>query len=181
MIAAMFMLLAAAAEGGPASPFDVNLGLFVWTWLVFIALYWILRKFAWPAIVGATEERERKIAAALGVAEQARAEAHTALEEGRKFAAEARASAQSLLADARMSAEKERAALLEKARQEQEEILARARREIGAEKDKALVELRREAVDLSLAAAARLVGQRLDSDADRKLVEQYLADVEIVH
>ena len=40
--------------------------------------------------------------------------------------------------------------------------------------EKAIAELRREAVDLSLAAAARLVGQRFDADADRALVQGYI-------
>ena len=98
-----------------------------------------------------------------------------------KSAAEARASAQSLLAEARSSAEKERAGLLAKTKHEQEEVLARARREIVAEKERALVEIRREAVDLSLAAATRLIEQRLDGEADRKLVTDYLDSVRTLH
>jgi F-type H+-transporting ATPase subunit b len=82
------------------------------------------------------------------------------------------------MAEAKTAAEKERSAAIERTRQEQEEILARARREIGDERDKALTELRREAVDLSLAAAAKLIGQRLDSAQDRALVEGYLASLE---
>ena len=78
-------------------------------------------------------------------------------------------------------AEKERAVALEKTRAEQEELLARARREIGAERDRAVQELRREAVDLSLAAAGRLIGQRLESDADRDLVMKYLTTLEPQH
>ena len=60
---------------------------------------------------------------------------------------------------------------------EQDELLARARREIAAERDRAIGELRSEAVDLSLAAASKLVGERLDSEADRKLVTSYLASL----
>ena len=59
-------MLIAAEGGGPASPFEVNFGLFFWTWLVFIALYLLLKRFAWPAIVKATEEREQAIAKQLG-------------------------------------------------------------------------------------------------------------------
>jgi F-type H+-transporting ATPase subunit b len=178
---AVWLTLLAAAEGeGPTSPFEVNLGLFVWTWLVFIALFFILKKFAWPAIVSATEERERKIGDHLAHAERLNAEAQTALEEANRAAAEARAGAQALMAEARSMAEKERATLLERARAEQEELLARARREIAADKDRALAELRREAVELSLAAAGKLIEQRLDAEADRKLVRDYLASVEVV-
>ena len=180
MFAAWLAVLAAAegAAEGPSSPFEVNLGLFVWTWLVFIALFFILKKFAWPAIVAATEERERTIKKALEEAARQQAEAHAALEEGKKFAAEAKASAQQMMTEARVSAEKERAVLVEKGRQEQDALLDRARREISAEKEKALTELRRETVDLSLAAAAKLIGERLDTAADRRIVEEYLKTLE---
>lgn len=77
-----------------------------------------------------------------------------------------------------MVSEKERTAGIERARHEAEELLARARREIVAERDKAVADLRREAVDLSLAAAGKLIGQRLDAGADRALVEGYLATLE---
>jgi len=179
MYAAWLTLLAAAeATEGPSSPFEVNLGLFVWTWLVFIAVFLLLKRFAWPAIVAATEEREKAIRRQLDAAERTHAEARAALDEGKRFAAEAKASAQTLLADAQRIAEKERGALLEKAKHEQEELLARARREITAEKDKALTDVRREAVELSLAAAAKLIGTRLDTAADRAIVEEYLKTLE---
>jgi len=83
-----------------------------------------------------------------------------------------------MLADARIAAEKERALAIEKTKQEQDELLERARREIAAERERAVVELRREAVDLSLAAASKLIGERLTSETDRKLVESYLATLE---
>jgi F-type H+-transporting ATPase subunit b len=168
-------------EGAGMGPFQVEFGLVFWTWVVFLVLLALLWKFAWPAIVQATEEREGKIRRQLGEAQTAHAEAKAALEEGKRFAAEARASAQQMLTDARQTAEQERAVLLERAKREQEDMLERARREIGAEKDKALASLRREAVDLSLAAAAKLVGQRMDSETDRKLVTEYLDSVEIRH
>jgi len=80
--------------------------------------------------------------------------------------------------EARQLAEKERAVALERTKQEQEEALARARREIAAERDRAITDLRREAVDLSLAAASKLVEKRLDSETDRKLVLDYLASLD---
>ena len=43
-------------------PFSIEPGLIIWTWLVFGALLFLLWKYAWPAIVRATEERERTIA-----------------------------------------------------------------------------------------------------------------------
>lgn len=177
----MLLLLAQEGEhaaGGGPTPFAVNFGLFFWTWLVFLALLFLLRKFAFPAILKATEERERKIAKQLDEAEQANTEGKRLLEENRRLLTEARSQSQAMLAEAKSTAEKERASAIEKTRHEQDDLLARARRDIAAERDKAVVELRREAVDLSLAAAAKLIGQRLDSAADRSLVEGYLASLE---
>jgi F-type H+-transporting ATPase subunit b len=47
-----------------------------------------------------------------------------------------------------------------------------------AERDRAVADLRREAVDISLAAASKLIGERLDADADRRLVQDYLATLD---
>lgn len=175
----MLTLLALAAEtGGPASPFEVNFGLFFWTWVVFALLFVLLKKYAWPSILRTTEERERAIAAQLAESERNRAESARLLEEHKKLLAEARTSAHQLLVDARSAAEKERAHALEKTKQEQDELLDRARREIATERDRAVADLRREAVDLSLAAASKLIGERLGSETDRKLVESYLATLE---
>lgn len=171
----LFALRAVADEaGGPASPFEVEFGLFFWTWLVFIVLFLLLRKFAWPAILKTTEEREQAIARQLAEAERLHAEARTAREEQQRLLAEATTRAQGLLADAKAMADKERALAVQQTKDEQDQLLARARREIAAERDRALVELRREAVDLSLAAATKLVGERMDSAADRQLVEQFI-------
>jgi F-type H+-transporting ATPase subunit b len=167
-----------AAEAGPASPFEVNFGLFFWTWVVFAILLFVLWKFAWPGILKATEEREQKIKAQLAEAERLNAEAKATLAESQKAQADARNSAQQLLAEAKAAVEKERASAAEKIKHDQDALLERTRREIAAERDKALADLRREAVDLALAAAAKVIGQRLDSEADKQIVLDYLAKVE---
>lgn len=172
-----WLMLAQEGEG-PASPFEVNFGLFFWTWLVFIALFLVLRRFAWPVILKNTEQRERRIRKQLEDAEKMNAEARKLLEEHQKMMASARDQTHALLAEAKAVAEREREALLAKARQEQDQILERARREIVSERERAVAQLRREAVDLSLAAAAKLLEARLDSEADRRLVTEFLESAE---
>ena len=56
-------------------------------------------------------------------------------------------------------------------------MLERARREIVTERDKAITELRREAVDLAIAGAGKIVEQNMDSDKNRKLVEAFLSSL----
>jgi F-type H+-transporting ATPase subunit b len=169
---------ARAAETGPASPFEVNFGLFLWTWVVFLILLWVLWKYAWPGILKLTVEREERIKAQLAEAERMNTEAKAALAESHKLQADARNEAQHLLAEAKAAVDKERATASEKIKQDQDALLERTRREIGAERDKAIADLRREAVDLALSAAAKVIGQRLDSEADKKIVLDYLAKVE---
>ena len=79
-----------------------------------------------------------------------------------------------ILAKAKSAADKERALILERARAEHAELLERARREITDEKDRALQDLRREAVDLSLAAASKLLDEKIDAEENRKIVEKYI-------
>ncbi len=171
-------MLMAAEGSGPASPFEVNFGLFFWTWLVFIALFLLLKRFAWPAIVKATEEREQAIAKQLEEAKTLNAEAAAHIAEQQKLLGEARSQGQQLLADAKQAADRERSLVLEKTKQAQEALLDRAKQDIAAEREKALRALREEAVDLSLAVASKLIEQRLDSDGDRKLVVSYLGSLE---
>jgi F-type H+-transporting ATPase subunit b len=173
------MLQDHGAEGEAASgPLVVNGGLMIWTIVVFILLLLILRKFAWPVILGAVKAREAALEQQIAEAEKNRAESAALLEQHKKLLADARSQGQALLAEAKGVAEKERAAAMERTRPEQAELLDRARRDITAEKEKAILELKREAVDLSLAAASRLIGQRMTTDSDRRLVESYLASLE---
>ncbi len=174
MLATLLVLAEEGAEGGLSGPFAAEPGLIIWTWLVFIALFLLLRKYAWPPIVRLTEERERLIKQQLDEAEKVNAESKAALAEHRMLLEGAKGEARALINEAKAVGQKEREQLLAKARDEQQQMLDRAKREIEVERGKAITEMRREAVDLSLAAAAKLIRQRLDSEADRKIVEQYL-------
>jgi F-type H+-transporting ATPase subunit b len=177
-----FLLAALALQEAPvAGPLTVEGGLMFWTILIFALLVAVLWKFAWPQILGAVEAREKALETQIAEAARNREESARVLEEQKKLLAEARAQAHQQFNDAHGAADNERALMLEKAREEQEELLARARRELEDERQRAVAELRREAVDLSLAAAGRLIRQRLDSDADRKLVSDYLATLEPQH
>jgi F-type H+-transporting ATPase subunit b len=163
---------------GAGSPFTLEPGLIVWTWIVFIALFLLLRKFAWPHIVRATEERERTIQKQLEEAGRLNSEAQATLEEHNKLLAASKDQAHQLVHEAKVLGEKEREQLLVKTREEQEEMLQRAKREIAAERERAIADLRREAVDLSLAAASKLIQRRLGDEDDRRIVEDYLAALE---
>jgi F-type H+-transporting ATPase subunit b len=160
------------------TPFSINTGMMFWTLIIFLALVAVLWRWGWPALLRTVEEREARIAKQLAEAEQANEEAARLLEEHRAALARARSEAQEILAGAKSVAQKEREQLLAKTHEDQEQLLERARREIESEKEKAILALRREAVDLSIAAASKLVEANLDSDTNRRLVLDYLTSLE---
>jgi len=166
-----------AGEGG-GTPFDINVGLSFWTLIVFIALMIILGKFAWGPILGAVESREQGIRNALDEAAKRNAEASKLLEEHKAQLADARRQANELIAEGRAAGDNVRKEIEEKARAEAYSILERARTEIEREKDAALEALRKESVELALAAASRLMQENLDQPKDRALVERYLSQLD---
>lgn len=167
----------AAAEGGKVNLLDPHYGLITWTIVVFFVTYFLLRKFAWGPILAAVRGREQALLDAMASAERDRNEAAKLVAEQKAAIEAARNEAQRYIAEGRATAESMRSEMLEQTRQQQAELLDRARKEIEAEKSKAIEELRREAVDLALAGAGKLIGQKLDASTDRQMVEQYLASL----
>ena len=177
----MMLLLALLQEevgGHVASPFDINGGVIIWTVVIFVILLALLYRLGYPALLKMVEDRERRIQKLLDDAEKANAEAQRLLDEHKKQIAAARNEAQEILAKAKTVSQKERETLLAKAREEYDALLARARKDIEAEKEKAILALRKEAVDLAIAAASRLIEEKLDDEANRRLVLEYLASLE---
>lgn len=168
-------LAAAESEGGGV--FSVNPGLSVWTTVIFLMLLGVLWKFAWGPLLAAVEAREERIQSALDQSRTHQEEAEKLIAEHRAQLAEARRQAAEIVAESRSAAENLRRDLEAKAREEAQGIVEAARNEIERQKDQALAELRAESVDLALAAAARLLEERVDSDRDRQIVSSFLDDL----
>jgi F-type H+-transporting ATPase subunit b len=171
-------IVAQEAEQAQPSLLNLNLGVSAWTVVIFLILLGVLVKFAFPAILGYANARELRIQEILDAAAQDRAEAERLLEEQRRELAGGRQQAQQILADARQAAERLHEELTERTRAEQSEMIARAKLEIERESERAAERLRREAVELALAAAGKLVGERIGADEDRQLVSDYLGRIE---
>jgi F-type H+-transporting ATPase subunit b len=170
----LLALLQEAAGGHVATPFDINGGVIIWTVVIFLLLLALLWRLGYPALLRMVEERERRIQKQLDDAERANAEAQRLLEEHKQQIAAAHNQAQEILAKAKAVSQKERETLLAKAREEYDALLSRARKDIDAEKEKAILALRREAVELSIAAASRVIESNLDTEANRRLVTDFL-------
>ncbi len=168
--------LLAADEGG-GGLFTVDPGLAVWTIATFLVVLFILGKFAWGPILGALDAREKGIRDSIDEAARVRQEAQAALEEHKRQLADARRQAQEIVAEGREAGERLRREIEEKAREEGERILERTRQEIRRERDLAIEQIRTEAVELALAAASRILDEKLTEERDRALVRSYLEDI----
>ena len=168
----------AAQEAEPVNLLSPSGGLMFWTLLIFIVLFFILSRFAFKPITAAVDARERALEEAIESARRDREAAAEVLAEQKRHLDAARAEAQQFIADGRATAEKLRQDLLAETREQQQEMLERARHEIDAEKVKAVAELRREAVDLAIAAAGKVVAKNLDQATNREIVERFLASIE---
>ena len=167
-----------AEPAGAEALFDPWSNVSFWTVVIFFLLLFVLRKYAYPPILGYAAAREARIQGALDDAKRQREEAAALLETQRRELAEAQREAQGVIAEGKQAAERIRQELLDRTRQEQEEVITRAKAEIERERERAVESIRREAVELAIAAAAKLVGQRLTAEEDRRLVSEYLGRVE---
>jgi len=167
----------AAEEGGKVNLLSPNGGLMFWTLLIFIVLLVVLSRYAFKPLVAAVEAREAALESAITKAQQDRDAAAKLLAEQQAQLDAARAEAQKFIADGRATSEKLKASMLEETRAQQQELLERAKRDIENEKLRAIGDLRREAVDLALAGASKLIAKNLDDAGNRKLVEDFLASI----
>ena len=168
-----------AAEGGKApNPILPAKNEIIWGFLSFIVLFVLMAKLAFPPIRRMLKDREDRIRASLEGAESSKADADNLLDEYRQKLAEARSEAGTIIEEARRTAESMRRDLLAKAESESNELVDRARQQIESERVAAVDAVRREAASFSVELAERIVRQTIDRDAQARLIEQYIEELE---
>ena len=160
-----------AAGGGFT---DVNLGLTIWTVVLFTLFSIILYKLGWKPILAMVEEREKRIVEAVENASKAQDEAQALLVQQKEILREAGQQRESMMKQAFADAEQVRANLVAQAKVEAERLVEKARDQITREKDLAVRELRGQVADLAIDAASRIVKSSLSPDAQRQLVNEFL-------
>jgi F-type H+-transporting ATPase subunit b len=154
-----------------------NTGVMFWTLVIFVVLLVVLSRFAFKPLTAAVEAREKALEEAITSAKRDRDAAAQLLAEQQRALDATRADAQRVIAEGRTTAEKLRNEMLEQTKQQQHELLERARTEIDNERKRAIADLRREAVELALAGASKVIERNLDDQTNRRLVESFLASV----
>jgi len=170
--------IAAEEEGGGSFLVQPGIGLMIWTLLAFGITMLVLKRFAFPKISDALEERSQKIAKNIEESERQRAEADELLAEYRERLKEAREQADDIVARAKRAGESAKAEATDEGRAKREELVAAARKDIEAETRRSMDGIRREVADLTVLATEKITKKSLTDDDHQKLVEEALAEMD---
>jgi F-type H+-transporting ATPase subunit b len=153
-------------------------GLFIWTIVTFLVLLALLAKFAWRPLLAALDSRQETIRKSLDDAQQARQELERLNKESAEIIRTARIEAESIISQSRADGERLREEVKQKARAEADHIVRNAERQIQLETGRALQQIRREAVDLSVMIASKIIQRNITKEDNERLIEDALKQIE---
>jgi F-type H+-transporting ATPase subunit b len=159
---------------------DFSIGLFVWQTVLFLALLFLLRKYAWKPILTAVEEREEGIKSALDAADNAKKEMEALNADNEKILREAKAERDSILKEARELKDGIIAEAKTQATEEADKVMASAREQINNEKMAAITELKNQVASLSVDIAEKILKSELkDDNKQKEMVNSALEEASI--
>jgi F-type H+-transporting ATPase subunit b len=155
-----------------------NVGLMVWTLVLFGVSMLILWKLAFPRISAALDRRQQAIELSIDEADEIRRKADELLNEYRERLAEARQQADQIIDRARKAGEAHERDSEEDAKVRRERLMEQTRRDIELETQRAIQEIRREVADLTVMATERVTRKTLTEEDQRRLVEETLNEID---
>lgn len=167
-------ILAAGGSGDLTTPDSTMV---LWTWVTFAIVLAVLWKFAWGPILSALDAREKDIRDAVENADKIKAELEDVHAQRDKIIGEADGKAKDIISGARHGAIEEAEHIRSKARDDAKILEENANREIHAAKDRAQAVLRRDTADLAVQLASTLIGENLDDQKNRALVDRLIKEL----
>jgi F-type H+-transporting ATPase subunit b len=156
---------------------DFSIGLFVWQTVLFLALLFLLRKYAWKPILSAVEEREDGIKNALDAADNAKKEMEALNADNERILREAKTERDTILKEAREIKDTIIAEAKAQATVEADKVMDSAREQINNEKMAAITELKNQVADLSIDIAEKVLKSELkDADKQKEMVNNALKE-----
>jgi len=155
-----------------------NVGLMIWTLLLFGISMYVLWKLAFPRIAQALERRQHAIEESIDAADRTRKEADEILAEYRERLREARGQADEIIDRARKAADALEARAKDDAKANREQQMEQTRRDIEVETRRAIDEIRNEVADLTVMATEKLTRKTLTEEDQRRLLEDALGELD---
>lgn len=150
------------------------LGLLIWTLLAFLIVFFILKKYAWPAIINGLKTREQGIADSIATAEKVKAEMAQLKNENETLLAKAREERASMIKDAKHAGDKMIAEAKDKAKAEYDRIVAEAQNAITQQKNAALTDVKNQVGSLVIEVAEKVLRRELGNKAEQ---EKYIKEL----
>ncbi len=143
--------------------------------IAFIVIFVVLAKFIWPSVLKTLDSRQQTIQDNIDESEKTKLDAQKALRKSEATIQEAQARADGIIAEAKKAAEATKAEIIDDARKEASELTARTRAALAAEREATMDELTEQVADISVDLASKIIGESLDEDAQKRIIERYLA------
>jgi F-type H+-transporting ATPase subunit b len=151
---------------------------FIFELVAFLIVLGVIAKYVLPPLTTAMNARQETIQKALADAETATRRAQQAEDDYRKTIEVARNEARSVLDEAKRLGEQVRTDLRERGEAEYQRIVTRAQSDIDASVRQAREQVRQQTAELVIAVVERVVGEVLDAESQRRLIDRTIADVE---
>jgi F-type H+-transporting ATPase subunit b len=155
---------------------DFSIGLFFWQTVLFVALIFLLRKFAWKPILNAVNQREDNIQEALDMAEKTKAEMKKLQTQNENLIKEARIERDEMIKEAKETSNQMVNDAKSKAKEEADKIMESAQQRIVSEKNAALAELKTQVATIALEIAEKVIKEELTDNEKQKNVASKLAE-----
>lgn len=153
-----------------------ELGLFFWTLIAFLAVFMILRKFAWGPILSSLGEREKGIADSIAAAQRVRNEMTQLQSENEKLLAQAREERSVMLKEAKEIKDRIVGEAKDQAKAEANKIIVEAQEQIQQQKLAALTEVKNEIGNLAVEVAGKILRKQMSAADGQEMYMKMLAD-----
>ena len=145
--------------------------------IAFIIFVLFCMKYVWPPIMGAIEDRQKKIADGLAASERAEKDLQLAQEKATEQLKEAKAQASDIIEQAKKRGSQIVDEETQRGHQEREKIIAQGQAEIDAERNRAKEELRKQVATLAIAGAEKILSKEIDEAAHSDILDKLVAEL----
>ena len=157
---------------------DINIWNFIWAAINLVLLLILMRIFLFMPVRKMMDERTKMVQDDLDKAKKTREEAEALKQQYQEDLSGAKEEVQKILDKAHEDAEPERAAMIRKSQEEAEQIVADAGKSIEDERRRVIAQAQTQIADLAIEAASKIIGENVDDEKNRRLVDKFLSEEE---
>lgn len=156
------------------STFHIDAKLIIAQLVNFAIVLFVLKKFAYAPLMKTMNERTSKIEKGLKDAEESHKKLAEITEKEKEVLVEARKQAQEIVAKSEAAANKTKDEILENAKVQSEKIISDAQKKLEQDRDQMFKEIKAQVAELVVAAAGKVIGEKIDSEKDKALIERII-------